>query len=866
MRLSQCPCATALAGSHTASPQPVAPPGITLFYSAVLKALIACGLFLATARQPAAASDWPQFMRDAAHSGDAADEALTLPLGLLAQIKLDDAVMTSPAVVGGLAYVVDQMGTAYCVDPKAGKIVWKISPEGEKAMGSNTSSPCVAKGRVYYGTTAGNFHILDAKDGKVIKSLRLGSPIVSAPTLANENIYFQALDAVVRCLDLDGNEKWNWDHYKRYQEPPEVTKKEEPARGHPGSYDRPHYGGGEVAVAGTQVVTNIGWDLLCLEDKGKAAELAWCRRCPAGRDGAIPISSSISAGFVHTGGQGADGVIALLRFNLKDGTTATGGPGSLPYPWSTPAARGAAVTTRSNHDYLDGIHLYDCETKKVLASWRDDKSATPVISSHALAKGHVLATTLTGELLAFELNPGPGAKPFRVKLPNGKGSGSSPAVSGGCVYFGCDDAYLYVFGAGGALGLKKDEQPAVHEPRSKLVPATGKAYGWNSTAANSANTSFVDDPVLHAPFRLRWAARAFGHFKTPCIATEDGDLLSVTLQRTVTCQEQSTGRLRWRMRLPPETAERVNSAGILAAGGKVYVPCPRSYSGGGISAQPGTLFCLDQKTGATLWSAEIGSKGVWQRFSPVLAAGKVAYSTVSPKGTFIQAWDAQTGKSAWQVELSVTKGVGAGAEGCALGEVMYFNAGAEAWGWKPEGAGKRGEAVAIDAKTGDVLWKTNENFGDTYPVLAGERLLLNEHAAGLFCLTAKDGKLAWKTGQNGCSRLSIGPDYFVTRGYGGHAGRYRLEDGKEYPLTGKGGNLGGEYHACGAVALTPNLSVNVTVAGLHVRDAKSGALLWRSPGFAPRGCVNPALANGRVFWPSAASGMLFCWEPEEKKP
>jgi hypothetical protein len=47
-----------------------------------------------------------------------------------------------------------------------------------------------------------------------------------------------------------------------------------------------------------------------------------------------------------------------------------------------------------------------------------------------------------------------------------------------------------------------------------------------------------------------------------------------------------------------------------------------------------------------------------------------------------------------------------------------------------------------------------------------------------------------------------------------------------------------------------------------VRDIKKGELLWRSPGFAPRGCVNPAIANGRVFWPSAASGMVFCWEPE----
>ena len=55
----------------------------------------------------------------------------------------------------------------------------------------------------------------------------------------------------------------------------------------------------------------------------------------------------------------------------------------------------------------------------------------------------------------------------------------------------------------------------------------------------------------------------------------------------------------------------------------------------------------------------------------------------------------------------------------------------------------------------------------------------------------------------------------------------------------------------------------VTVQDLGWAGVKNGELLWRSPGFAPRGCVNPAVANGRVFWPSAASGMIFCWEPKE---
>ena len=74
---------------------------------------------------------------------------------------------------------------------------------------SRSSSPCVAAGRVYYGTTAGSFRVLDAKTGEVVRTLKVGSPVISAPTFANGSVYFQAMDAVLRCLDLDGKQRWS---------------------------------------------------------------------------------------------------------------------------------------------------------------------------------------------------------------------------------------------------------------------------------------------------------------------------------------------------------------------------------------------------------------------------------------------------------------------------------------------------------------------------------------------------------------------------------------------------------------------------------------------------------------------------------
>jgi hypothetical protein len=146
------------------------------------------------------AADWPQYMRDARHSADAHDERLSMPLALADRVELDDAVLTSPVVVAGQVYVVDQMGTAYCIDPDRAAIVWKTQPPGADAAGGNTSSPCVVDGQMAYGTTAGNFYLLDAATGKVLRSVSFNQPILGAITAANERYYLQTLDGVILAI------------------------------------------------------------------------------------------------------------------------------------------------------------------------------------------------------------------------------------------------------------------------------------------------------------------------------------------------------------------------------------------------------------------------------------------------------------------------------------------------------------------------------------------------------------------------------------------------------------------------------------------------------------------------------------------
>jgi len=559
----------------------------------------------------ARAGDWPQFMHDSEHTGDAGDERLEMPLDLVAQIKLDDAVLTSPAVVGGRAYVVDQMGAAYCIDPDAGRVVWRSAPEGDDAFGSNTSSPCVAEGRVYYGTTARNLHILDADTGKLIRSIALDWPIVSAITLANDSIYFQSLGAVVHCLDLDGNTRWQWDY----------SKKEWPL-------ETPHYGGATVTVAGKQVVTAIGFDLLCLKDLTTEAKLIWWRR-PFGS--LVPLGTAVSGGYVYSACPGKGGHGAVMRHSLEDGAF-DGAVDMITDQWSvlgTPAVRGAtAYFGRQAHGVT--AHQFGV-TRSKGHQWSsfgpEPESLTPSASSPALSEEHCLFTTLSGELVAVDLAArggrlaALGIEPFRFKTPHGKVITSSPAIAGGRVYFGCDDGYLYVLGSGQTVEPVK-EKLTLHKPRSRVSPAGKRAYGWPSTFGGPRNASFVDDGGFKPPFKLRWAVHSHGIFKQTMCATLK-DVIYVSLAGLVVSREQGTGRIRWRRKLAEQGYCR---AGLLAAEGKIYVPRTFNMRYPKVWGQKDALFCLDGDTGEILWESEIGI-GDHLRASPVLVDGVVAFGS-----------------------------------------------------------------------------------------------------------------------------------------------------------------------------------------------------------------------------------------------
>lgn len=805
------------------------------------------------------AADWPQFMRGPEHSGDAAEESLRLPLGLATCVQLDDAVTTAPAVVDGRVFVVDQMGTAYCIDPLANRVQWQTSPDGARACGSNTSSPCVVGGRVYFGTTAGRLHILDSATGRVQKSLEIGWPVTGSPTWANDSLYFQDLGGVVHCLNADGGERWRWEHYKQYEDP----KTNKRASGFPGSFHDPHYGGGEVAVAGKRVVVNLGWDLFCLEDDGVSPRLAWCQRAPLGKDAGIPMGPTIAGDWVYCGYPSTDQWGNVIRMRLADGSFDEK-KDFRDHNWAvfaTAPVRGETVFWPrhyqgvSAYDFAAGRGLWTARTDNTL----DQRQFTSCIASPALTKEHCVFGTVSGDLYAVALTssgPWPNFKPqpFRFATAFGKPIASSPVIADGAVYFGCDDGYLYGLAPDGQLPLPTTPRE-LHKVRSQIVSATGRRYGAAVASMDQANTCFVDDPQLKPPLALRWACRPFDLRLQ--MSADDDSLYFISEAGTLGAIEQATGRLRWRRRL---TGPVDGWKQMLLDRGRLYITRNSTYSPRKPEEGGSEFLAVDASTGATLWSQPWGSIQGTCRSSPLIVDNVVAGFTAegTPVKPVARAFDAATGQPLWSHELpSDLKTVAGGA--CLLDGTMFFSCGLT-WG---KGAGS---TIAVEPATGRVLWTSTEHHVHGYGRPAGRDghlFLGGQSGAPMYCVAAKDGQLKWKADNVSYSHQpALGEDYFVVRGYGGHGIIRDLATGKPVSRNNREVLGGCPDHSCAPVLLTSGrLSYAVSTTGLYARDVDTGQIVWQSLGFAPRACTTPTAANGRLFYNPNVNNMLYCFEP-----
>jgi len=169
--------------------------------------------------QRADAGGSSEFRADARHSGLYQGVVETLH-GVKWKFRAGGAIVSSPALADGTVYFGSSDHFLYALDEQSGALRWKFGTGSRVA-----SSPAIAAGRVYFDSYDGNFYALDAASGKLVwkfatqgerrfaaRHLHGSLPaaevmpdpfdvFLSSPALGAELVYFGSGDGSVYALE-----------------------------------------------------------------------------------------------------------------------------------------------------------------------------------------------------------------------------------------------------------------------------------------------------------------------------------------------------------------------------------------------------------------------------------------------------------------------------------------------------------------------------------------------------------------------------------------------------------------------------------------------------------------------------------------
>ncbi len=116
-----------------------------------------------------------------------------------------------PLVADGKVYTLDAGGRVTAFAAASGAKVWSasVTPDNEKSREGFGGGLAMDGGHLYAATGYGTVVSLDASNGSVLWTKRIGKPIRSSPTAAGGKIFFVSTDNVLYALsDSDGQQLW----------------------------------------------------------------------------------------------------------------------------------------------------------------------------------------------------------------------------------------------------------------------------------------------------------------------------------------------------------------------------------------------------------------------------------------------------------------------------------------------------------------------------------------------------------------------------------------------------------------------------------------------------------------------------------
>jgi len=785
----------------------------------ILAAAIRIGNAPAAAR--ADGSDWPQFKRDAARTGDNPDARLSFPLARTTAVQFPAPIYASPAVVAGRVYVQDADGNLACIVAASNTVQWLTALGGF----NNMSSPAVADGKVYVGSTAGAFYVLDASSGKVEARVPAPGGVVAAPAVTPEGAYFCTLDGRLTKCSRRGEVVWSYQAWRL-----SVT---------------------EFAVRGRIITLFAGTSSVHfhrLRDMGEAVEVISKTTAPGN---CVPQSGPVMVDDKTYAFQSFDSECG--RFYVCAGKSAH--HRDVNDTHATPSTRGGRI--------YRGDKCFEPGEGAPKLLWRVDPQvlydggfhSSPALADNVLAigseRGNVYFLSLSGSETVRK--PVWEFATLRAGQVNSAVS-SSPAVVDGAVYFGGEDGILYGLSRGGETPLTMAPLPTTQAAiEASQAPARLTGTEWR-TAGGDMGYSFVCcDPRIKPPFQVQWKTRIFSSYKCPMIVA-DGKVFCTGRGGPLTALDAANGRILWRAHhagvesRPPAIYEDGKLVVMRIPNGQRDSPYVAGVSGG----PPGAgIYCHDANTGQVLWHVPLAFKYHLNHDGLAAHQGNVFTIATDPQGRLLAlALSLTDGKEAWRREFTELVPKPSKTKPPLPPRFASLIAGG-LWCVSLSDLGTAG----ISPQTGELVWLNTEVFITKRSRIASRNDILVVFAAsGDHAFDAATGKPLWKGAAKYSAYTQALSDMYLESH--GRQGMYPTAT-CAWPVHANGYWFA---HNSFATAHGDNRMVCIQPKDPAQYDGflNPKQVVWGFD-FLSNACPSPSPAYGRLYYTPNAEGVIYCF-------
>ena len=337
-------------------------------------------------------------------------------------------IASSPAVNGGTAYFVSSAGALAAIDAATGKPKWVFATEFERKFEAKNlhgypsaaqtipdawdiwiSSPAVANGKVYFGSSDGNVYAVTADTGVELWKVQTKDVVHASPAVFNNIVYIGSWDSYLYAFNAEtGDEKWSFKAGEDNTIHNQVGFQSSPA-----VVDGVVYVGCRDGHVYAIDATNgrKKWDY--------STNKSWVNGTPAVRDGVVYVGTSDSSRFMAL-----DAKTGRLRWNFA----------AKAYMFSSAALAGDLAYVGDHNG-----KLYAVDTKTGKLAWE--------FQTEASKKDLMKVLNADGSLNQEAFSPVFGDfEDMYIDFYRFISIGailSSPVVDKGVVYFGSMDGNLY---------------------------------------------------------------------------------------------------------------------------------------------------------------------------------------------------------------------------------------------------------------------------------------------------------------------------------------------------------------------------------------------------------------------------------------